>query len=63
MYETVLKYQMRMGWNDPITIMVLCNYIDCINPPNTGLSFGDWLETRAQEEESWCPSPKEEDDG
>jgi hypothetical protein len=43
--------------------MVLCDYIDYINPPSTGLSFGDYLETRAQEEESWCPSPKEEDDG
>jgi hypothetical protein len=60
MHELLAEYRERMGWNDQSVIMILCDYIDHINPPNTGLSFEGYLETRAREEESWCPSPEEE---
>jgi hypothetical protein len=54
MEEVLTKYRERTGWNDQSTIQVLCDYIEHINPTNTGLSFEDYLEKRAQEEKNWC---------
>ena len=64
--ETLLNYQQRMGWNDRISLAVLCDFIEkslghTLKEAEQVNLLERYLEERAQEEESWCRDPEDMD--
>ena len=66
MFEKILSYQQAMGWNDPITIQVLCDFIETLLPEDDAeqrsAKLEQYLKRRAAEEASWCNGKGEEDE-
>jgi len=59
MYETVLKYQMRMGWTDRTTVSVLSDFIETLLSPSHEAherveELVNYMERRAEEEEEFA---------